>query len=117
MSTSVLYDTFSLTDVQLLQTYEEDNAIIIQGRILKRALCCPNCKSRKVICKGKQERRYWLPPIGLRRSFLRIEIPRLKCQRCQSKQMVRPSFLFWKKPHHKVFCSVCFGTTPYWNSQ
>jgi len=115
MSTSIVYDTFSLTDIQHITSFLEQESIIFQGRLLNRALRCSTCKSKKVICKGRQARRYWLPPVGRRKCFIEIMIPRLKCKLCNVNKWLVPSFTKGKSHVSKAFAQFAlellhFGT-------
>jgi len=115
MSTSALYHTFSLSDLQHLGTIEGENSIILRARPLKRIHFCSKCSSKKIIYKGKRLKSFWLPRIGSKKCILEVEIPRLKCHNCQAIRWLKLPFADGKKRVTKAFAQFAlellqFGT-------
>lgn len=115
MSTSTLYHTFSLSNLQDLGSIVEKNSITLKSCTLKRTHQCPTCKSRKIIYKGTKKKRLWLPKIGSKKCILEVEIPRPKCNECNSIRWLKLSFTEGKKRVTKAFAQFAlellqFGT-------
>src|SRR5690606_31916868 len=115
MSTSALYHTFSLSDLQHLGTIEEENTIIFRARTLKRTHCCARCDSKKIVYKGKKKKRLWLPRIASKKCVLEVDVPRIKCHKCQSIRWLKLPFAEGKKRVTKAFAQFAlellqFGT-------
>ena len=115
MSTSALYHTFSLSDLQHLGTIEEENTIIFRAHTLKRTHCCARCDSKKIVYKGKKKKRLWLPRIASKKCVLEVEVPRFKCHKCQSIRWLKLPFAEGKKRVTKAFAQFAlelrqFGT-------
>jgi transposase len=115
MSTSALYHTFSLSNLQHLGSTEDQNSVTLKARTLKRTHQCSSCNSRKIIYKGTKQKRLLLPRIGSKKCILEVEIPRLKCKKCKSIRWLKLPFVDGKKRVTKAFAQFAlellqFGT-------
>ncbi|HSR50989.1 MAG TPA: ISL3 family transposase [Acidobacteriota bacterium] len=92
MSTSLLYHAFGL------QGYVHQRAEYVGGEVHFHAvqpakrLRCAACRSRRVIRRGARERRFRGLPIGSRRVWIVLEVPRLECKDCGVVRQAEVSF-------------------------
>lgn len=82
MSTSVLYHAFGV------RGYVHRRSEFIGGEVhfhivqATDRLRCSVCRSRRVIRRGSRERRFRGLPIGSRRTWIILPVPRLECKAC-----------------------------------
>lgn len=92
MSKSLLYHAFGIRegyDYQRTEYIEgrTEFTLLVQDKLLK----CPECGQREsVIRKGYRERRIQSVPIGMRETWLRVEVPRCHCKACKKTFEVTP---------------------------
>lgn len=103
MSTSILYDTFFLSDLQHLATLRRENTIILKARPTMKSHRCPLCKAKNVTRKGVKTRRLWLPRIGPNRCILEVQVPRFKCSECKMTRWHKLPFVEGKSRATKAF--------------
>ena len=69
-----------------------------------RSKCkCPACGSHNVICNGSHFRRWRGMEMGLRRAWITMDVPRVKCRECGITRQVKVSFA---EPHRR--CTRAF---------
>lgn len=90
MSTSLLYHAFGCRDYSYKSTKYENGAVVFGVEPKKKLLRCGHCGSREIIRKGKRHRRIQSMPIGRRRVWLDVTIPRLQCKACSKLSEVFP---------------------------
>jgi transposase len=83
MTTRALYQAIGVPGYEALECWRKDGVCCL--RMAAPAACrrCPQCGSRDVIRRGTVDRVVHAPRIGLDRTVLFIQTPRLECPRCQ----------------------------------
>lgn len=82
MSTSLLYRAIGLSGYIHLEAWDEQGQFKLRARTREKELRCPGCDSQRVIRRGCVIRKVFAPPIGLRKTVLFIQTPRLQCHDC-----------------------------------
>lgn len=103
MSTSILYHGFGILDHTYKSAEFGGGAITFNMRPKSKALRCPICRNRKVICRGTVERIFRTIPIGSKPVWLRTPIQRVWCPKCQVVRQIKISFADPKKTYTKAF--------------
>lgn len=103
MSTSLLYHTFNLKKVEYRSTRYIGNNVIIKAEMTDKTKSCSQCKSSRVIFKGKKTRFLHLPPIGRKRCVLELILHRLHCKDCDHLWWPRLSFMVGNKRYARSF--------------
>jgi len=104
MSTSLLYHAFGLRGVKYISTEYEKGSTIFRAEVTSTIENCPVCGSWETIRKkGCKERVLRLVPIGMRPSFLRLQIWRIECKRCGALRWPKLPFVKGKARHTRHF--------------
>ena len=82
MSTSVLYRAIGMSGYEHRGAWDENGTFKFRARVSLKKCSCPGCGSKHVIRRGFVDRLVHAPPIGLRRTVMFIETPRLECRVC-----------------------------------
>mgnify|MGYP001818612058 CR=1 FL=1 len=82
MSTSLLYHAFGIQGYAYLRTEYVGGEIHFTIHQPKNTLQCAACRSRNVIRKGGQRRRFRGLPIGSRPVWIELVVPRVGCKAC-----------------------------------
>jgi transposase len=90
MSTSLMYHAFGCRDYVYKSTKYRDGAIVFVVFPKQNLFQCEHCRSRNVILKGKRHRRIQSVPIGGKRVWLEVEIPRIQCRECHKLSRISP---------------------------
>ena len=83
MSTSFLYHGFGIVGYKYVNTRYENGTVVFRIAEERFSLRCPECRSRKIIRRGKKLRRFRTIPISVKPVFIEIEIQRVFCLSCQ----------------------------------
>jgi len=91
MSTSLLYHAFGL------KGYVHQRTEYVGGEVCfvvepAAGLRCSACRSREVIRRGGRQRRFRGLPIGRRRVWIELTVPRLECKACGAVRQAAVSF-------------------------
>jgi len=80
---SELYKSIGVRGYESIECWRKDGTFYL--RLAAPASCyrCPQCGNREVIRRGTVDRTVHAPRIGLDRTLLFIETPRLECRRCE----------------------------------
>lgn len=80
---SELYKSIGVRGYESIECWRKDGTFYL--RLAAPASCyrCPQCGNREVIRRGTVDRTVHAPRIGLNRTLLFIETPRLECRRCE----------------------------------
>jgi len=92
MSTSLLYHAWGIRGYNYLATRYENGTVIFELEPNSNNLVCTNCQSSNWIYKGYRVRTLQTLPIGPRKVFLEVKIPRILCHDCQSLNEIDPPF-------------------------
>lgn len=103
MSTSLLYHAFSIRGYPLKRTLFEYGTVVFEIEVPDDKLRCPNCGSYHVTRYGSMQRQVKHIPIGRKRTFLRVAIPRVECADCRAVRQVRLPFLVEGRTYTTAF--------------
>ena len=92
MSTSLLYHGFALRGYQSVRTDYRDGQIHFTIHQPRKTLRCPACGLRAVRPHGTVERRFRTLPIGSKRIFVTLAIPRVGGPKCGVTRQVKVDF-------------------------
>lgn len=115
MSTSVLYHTNGINDVQYKATRYEAGSVIFEAEMKKGGHLCTKCKNLHSHVKEHKRRRFRMVPFGNKPCFLSLLMHRFQCARCGHKWWPRLSFMVGKKRMTRSFIRhildlMTFGT-------
>jgi len=103
MSTSLLYHAFGIRGYQYVRSYYELGQVIFRIAQRKEDLCCPECGSSSVICKGTVERSFFGVPIGSKPVSILLAIQRVLCTACDSLRQVKLGFADPRRSYTRQF--------------
>ena len=93
MSTSlIMYHAFGVHGYLYQRTEYVEGEIQFTVKQAEGSLRCSACGSRKVIRRGGRERRFRGLPIGIRRVWIVLKVPRLECKACGVVRQAEVSF-------------------------
>jgi transposase len=93
MEATLLHEIFGVS-----KSYRSTKTEVVHGGVfvavepLDKLYCCPECRSREVIRKGKRIRRVQTLPIGFHPVYLEVGVPRCQCNTCQHIFEITPPF-------------------------
>jgi transposase len=82
MATRELYRAIGVGGYKPTSSWRKDGFFFLRMEAPKSCCRCPKCGNREVIRRGTFDRVVHAPPIGLDRTQLFIQAPRLQCKRC-----------------------------------
>jgi transposase len=83
MATKELYRAIGVGGYEPSGIWRKEGFCFLRMQAPESCCRCPKCGNREVIRRGTFDRVVHAPPIGLDRTQLFIEAPRLQCKRCQ----------------------------------
>ena len=84
MNEQILAKLFGVSDgYGLADLEEEGDRMEVILMVKESELVCPACNSVEVIRKGRRWREIQTVPIGLTEVWLKTEVPKCRCKRCQ----------------------------------
>jgi len=92
MSTSLLYHAFGVQGYRYVKTDYIGGEVIFTIEQPRHSWRCPACRSRDVIGRGKNRRRFRAVPIGGKSVYLDLAVPRVECRRCGVVRQVTVGF-------------------------
>ena len=104
MSNSKIFYTLIDDKNTTFQKVEFHSDHIIFRSCLKKSIKrCPCCKSTKVRIKETKERTFRMVNIGQKRTYLKIDVQKIWCQKCDKKIWLELPFSKGKLPMTKAF--------------
>ena len=104
MSVSRIFHTLIGDKSVVLQDTEfHRNHIIFRGRVRNREKRCSCCGCSDVIVKETKEQTFRTLNIEKKRTYLRINVYKVLCNKCHSRTWIRPPFTCGKLPMTKSF--------------
>ena len=82
MNPSFMYHALGVRGMCYTRTEYKNSSIYIGIHSARQTLCCPNCKSRRVVKYGTVMRDIRALPIGNKHVYLRVKIQRVHCKDC-----------------------------------
>ena len=83
MTTRELYRALGVDGYEPTNCWRKDGIFFLRMKSTVSCDQCPQCGSRDVIHRGTVDRSVHAPPIGMDRTQLFIEVPRLECKQCE----------------------------------
>lgn len=103
MSTRALYHAFSIYGYPLKGMSYEAEILFLEVEVPDAQLKCSACGCRVVIRRGSSERWIRHVPIGLKWSFVKVDVPRVECCECGMVRRVRLSFAVEGRTYTRAF--------------
>jgi transposase len=103
MSTSLLYHAFGVRGYAYVRTEYVGGEVIFTIQQPRKSMRCSACGSREVGPHGYAERRFRSLPIGRRRTFITLPVPRVFCRKCGLTRQTRLDFADPRRTYTKAF--------------
>ena len=103
MNPSYLYHAFGVRHQECTKTEYKGNQNIHYIQTRKDELCCPECKSRKIIRSGSIYRDIRSVPVGHRETILRMKVQRIECKSCGCIRQEKIHFVTGKRSYTNKF--------------
>lgn len=103
MSTSLLYHAFGIVG------YHYRSQLFLEGNVFfhleqpRERLRCAQCGCAAVWVRGYEARTFRTVPIGLKPTFVSLDVARVWCPDCQSVRQVKIAFADPKKRYTRAF--------------
>ena len=103
MSTSLLYHAFGIRGYKHVNSSYGGSKVTFKIHQRKTDLCCPECGSREVVCKGTVTRSFRAVPIGLKPVFIVLAVQRVFCKACSALKQVQTGFADRRRSYTRQF--------------
>jgi transposase len=103
MSTSWLYHGFGIRGYRYGTTRYEGGQMIVRVEAPRQSLRCPACGSAHVHIVEWFPRRWRTLPIGSKRVWIEMDVPRVECQSCRLRRRVDVTFAEPLRRHTRSF--------------
>lgn len=64
---------------------------------------CPDCGSQRIHCHGGETRRWKCPPLGGKRVFVEMSVPRVECLDCGTRRLLPVAFAEPRRTYTRAF--------------
>jgi transposase len=103
MSASLLYHAFGVRGYSLKKTEFKAGGTIFHVERRRKDYRCPVCGSPNVAGRGKVARQFRLPPIGRKKAFVSLPVPRVECRECGTLRQIELGFADPRVSYTKAF--------------
>jgi len=104
MSTTLLYHGFGIKNYDYYGMMVEHGEIVIKIKPHESMIRCPDCGNKEVIRHGEPKTRLIQTlPIGMKKVFVMIPIPRIECPRCHAIKQIELKFADPYKSYTRSF--------------
>ena len=103
MSTSLLYHAFGIRGYRCRRTDFVAGRVCFTLEQPRERYRCPECGSAAVHAQGYKERMLQSLPIGLKPTFLCVQVPRVICFRCEHTRQVKVPFADSRRTYTHAF--------------
>jgi transposase len=103
MSTSLLYHAYGVRGYRHVKSEYAEGAVIFHVMQPKKSHRCPVCGSPKVVGRGHNLRRFRTLPMGRKRVFVELSVPRVECRNCEAVRQVAVDFAEPRVSYTKSF--------------
>lgn len=103
MSTSLLYHAFGIRGFEYVNTKYVNGAVIFAIRSKMEHLRCSECGCEDVIRRGTVERIFRSTPIGGKAVWIRLDVQRVLCMKCNLVRQVTIGFAEPRRTYTKAF--------------
>ena len=83
MTTRELYHGIGISGYEHVDCWRKEGVFHLRMRVPASSYRCPQCGNRDVIRRGLVHRMAHAPRVGMDRTVLFIQTPRLECRKCQ----------------------------------
>ncbi|TWU62304.1 Transposase [Crateriforma conspicua] len=111
MSTSFFYQAFGVRGYQ--QTRIEFVGRVTRFHIqpIEKSICCSSCGSDNVIRRGVNQREFRASPIGLKRTKLVANLPRVQCRVCGTVRQIKVGIANGRRSYTKDWARYALQLT------
>ena len=103
MSTSLLYHAFGIVGYSYVNQKFQGGQVTFCIQQPRERLRCSQCGSEDVWVRGSKERTFRTVPIGLKPTFVTLDVSRVKCFACDVVRQVKIGFADPKKHYTRSF--------------
>jgi transposase len=103
MSTSLLYHSFGIRGYEYRRTEFVEGRLIFTIEQPRDRLRCPTCGSLVVHAQGHADRLLQTVPIGLKPTYVFLQVPRVICFRCEQTRQVKVPFADPRRTYTHAF--------------
>jgi transposase len=103
MSTSLLYHGFGIIGYDYVNTKYQGGSVTFTVQPKPFSLRCPECRSSKVIRRGKVPRFFRTLPIGAKAVWIKLAVQRVQCLACGVLRQARIGFADPRRGYTKAF--------------
>ncbi len=103
MSTSLLYHGFAIRGYVYRKTDYVNGDVAFTIEQERETLCCVVCGSADVESRGTVMRAFQSVPIGKKRTFVHLAVPKARCRVCDAWRQVAVGFADPKRRHTRAF--------------
>ena len=111
MSTSFIYHAIGLSGYEYVHQKFTEGSVVFRVRPKWRLLCCPACKSKRVVRRGLYLRKLRSLPVGRKPIWLLIEVPRVWCAACGCIRRIRLGIAEPKRSYTRAFARYVLDLT------
>jgi transposase len=103
MSTSILYHGFGIVGYRYKSTSYQEGDLVFTIEKERTSLRCPCCKSAEVTRRGALPRWFKTVPIGNKRVYIKLYIPRVFCRLCGIVRQISLGFAEDRRTYTRAF--------------
>lgn len=103
MSTSILYHACGIVGYDYVSTKYIGDCLEFSIRHRPSKLCCSQCGSLEVTCRGKKRRRFRAGQIGRKKMYIVLDIQRMECDICGAIRQAEIRFADPRVSYTKTF--------------
>lgn len=103
MSTQILYHGFGIRGYRHVRMMNQGGRLVFRIEQPRELIRCPDCGSQRIHCHGGETRRWKCPPIGGKRVFVEMSVPRVECLDCQARRLLPVAFAEPRRTYTRAF--------------
>jgi transposase len=117
MSSSLLYHGFGIRGYRYVATQYEHGQIVMRIEPPRESLRCPCCRSAHVHVIERFRRCWRALPIGSKKVWIEMDVPRVECQSCRARRRVEVTFAEAMRRHTRSFERYVMELLPFMTAQ
>ena len=103
MSEKALYHALGLRGYDVENVQSSEDGLIVTISQLREKLRCACCGSSRVHVHDSRVREFRTVPIGMTKTWIKYDVPRVRCRNCNQIRQVKVSFVEGQRRYTKVF--------------
>lgn len=111
MSTTLLYQSFGIRGYQQTRIEFAEGVTRFHVQPSEKSICCSSCDSDKVIRRGFKQREFRASPIGLKRTVIVANLPRVECRDCGVVRQIKIGFADTRRTYTKNWAKYALQLT------